>query len=386
MQIKVADTLKKLPPYLFVEIDRAKRKARQEGKDLIDLGIGDPDTPTPGHIIEALYAAAKDPRNHRYALDAGMLELREEIACWYKERFGISLSAADEILPLIGSKEGIAHIPFAFLNKNDVSLVPDPAYPAYRNATILAGGKPHIMPLLEKNAFLPELGAVPKTVLKRAKLLFLNYPNNPTSAVVPQAFLKEAVAFAKKHGIIICFDLAYSEMCFDGYAAPAILPIRGAKDVAVEFHSLSKTYNMTGWRIGWVCGNKEIVAAVAKIKSNIDSGIFQAIQCAGIAALKTDNAFIRNMSQMYKERRDVLVEGLQGMGWNVVPTKATFYVWAKIPQKTSSIDFCNHLLQDNGVVATPGVGFGKYGEGYLRFALTQKTEKIREALQRLARV
>jgi LL-diaminopimelate aminotransferase len=386
MNIETAASLSKLPPYLFVEIDRAKRKARQEGKDLIDLGIGDPDTPTPRHIIEALSIAAQEPRNHRYALDSGMIELREEIARWYKRRFAVSLSAQDEILPLIGSKEGIAHIPFAFLNRNDIALVPDPAYPAYRNATILAGGRPYTMPLLEKNAFLPELGAIPKTVLKRAKLLFLNYPNNPTSAIVPLAFLREAVAFAKKNGIIICFDLAYSEMCFDGYSAPAILPVRGAKDVAVEFHSLSKTYNMTGWRIGWVCGNKEIVAALAKIKSNIDSGIFQAIQCAGIAALKTDHVFIRSMSQLYKERRDVLVEGLQKMGWSVVPTKATFYVWAKIPQKQGSIDFCNHLLEKIGVVATPGVGFGKHGEGYLRFALTQNTDRIREALQRLAQV
>ncbi len=386
MQIEISKNLKKLPPYLFVEIDRAKRKARQEGRDLIDLGIGDPDMPTPAHIIEALSKAAKDPRNHRYALDAGMPELRQEIAVWYLNRFNVKLDFNTEIFPLIGSKEGLAHISFAFLDKNDVSLVPDPAYPVYRNTAILAGAKPYCMTLLEENGFLPELGAIPAQILKKAKLMFLNYPNNPTSAIVPISFLKEVIAFARRYNIIVCFDLAYSEMCFDDYKAPCILALKGAKDVAVEFHSLSKTYNMTGWRIGWACGNSDIVAALGKIKSNIDSGVFQAVQIAGIAALKTESSFNQKMSRLYQERRDVLINGLKELGWPVVKSKATFYVWIRIPYKINSIAFCNLLLEKANVVATPGVGFGKYGEGYLRFALTQDKNRIKKAVELIGKV
>ncbi|MBU4304481.1 MAG: LL-diaminopimelate aminotransferase, partial [Candidatus Omnitrophica bacterium] len=374
----------KLPPYLFVEIDRAKRKARQEGRDLIDLGIGDPDTPTPAHIIEALCKAAHEPANHRYALDSGMPQLRQEIVRWYAERFRVSLNWENEVLPLIGSKEGIAHMPFAFLNKNDICLVPDPAYPAYRNATILAGGKPYLMPLLKENDFLPDLGAIPASVLRRSRIMFLNYPNNPTAAVAPKKFLQELVKFAKRHEIILCFDLAYSEMCYDGYKAPAVLQLSGAKDIAVEFHSLSKTFNMTGWRIGWVCGNKDIVAALAKIKSNIDSGIFQAIQFAGITALKTKQSFLRSMSALYEERRDVLISGLRNLGWEVSSPKATFYVWTKVPQGRDSISFSNLMMEKADIVTTPGVGFGKYGEGYVRFALTQDKLRIKEAVKRLS--
>ncbi|MCG2703389.1 MAG: LL-diaminopimelate aminotransferase [Candidatus Omnitrophica bacterium] len=384
MQLNVAKSLTKLPPYLFVEIDRAKRKARQEGRDLIDLGIGDPDTPTPAHIIEALCKAAHEPANHRYALDSGMPQLRQEIVRWYAERFRVSLNWENEVLPLIGSKEGIAHMPFAFLNKNDICLVPDPAYPAYRNATILAGGKPYLMPLLKENDFLPDLGAIPASVLRRSRIMFLNYPNNPTAAVAPKKFLQELVKFAKRHEIILCFDLAYSEMCYDGYKAPAVLQLSGAKDIAVEFHSLSKTFNMTGWRIGWVCGNKDIVAALAKIKSNIDSGIFQAIQFAGITALKTKQSFLRSMSALYEERRDVLISGLRNLGWEVSSPKATFYVWTKVPQGRDSISFSNLMMEKADIVTTPGVGFGKYGEGYVRFALTQDKLRIKEAVKRLS--
>ncbi|MFH1460707.1 MAG: LL-diaminopimelate aminotransferase [Candidatus Omnitrophota bacterium] len=385
MKIESAKVLSKIPPYLFVEIDKAKRAARLQGRDLIDLGIGDPDIPTPRYIIEALYKAAKDPSNHRYALDAGMPQLKQEIANWHKKRFKVKLDASSEILPLIGSKEGLAHTPFTFLNTNDVALVPDPAYPAYRNATILAGGKPYFMPLIETNNFLPDLKKIPTSILKRSKLIFVNYPNNPTAAIVPVRFLKELVAFARKHNIIICFDLAYSEMCFDNYQAPSILQITGARDVAIEFHSLSKTYNMTGWRLGWVCGNKEIIAAIAKIKSNIDSGVFQAIQLAGIAALKSKDSFKKKMAGIYQQRRDVLINGLEKLGWVIDKPKATFYIWAKIPKKgVKSIDFSNLLLNRADIVVTPGVGFGKYGEGYIRFALTQDKNRIKEALQRLA--
>jgi len=384
MRIDIANNLKKLPPYLFLEIDRAKRKAKAAGCDLIDLGIGDPDTPTPRHIIDALYKAAKNPANQRYALDAGMLELRQEISRWYKERFKVTLDCKNEILPLIGSKEGLAHIPFAFLNRNDFALVPDPAYPAYRNATILAGGQPYFMPLREQNAFLPELKKIPSSVLKRAKLMFINYPNNPTSAIAPLGFYRDLVKFARKHNIIICSDLAYSQMCFDNYRAPSIFQVSGAKEVAVEFHSLSKTYNMTGWRIGWICGNKDVVAALGKVKSNIDSGVFQAIQVAGITALKTPRSFDKKMCRMYQTRRDVLVEGLQKLGWPAKKSKATFYVWTRLPRKISSIEFCGHLLKKASIVATPGVGFGRYGKGYIRFALTQNKSRINEAIGRLA--
>ncbi|MCP4650926.1 MAG: aminotransferase class I/II-fold pyridoxal phosphate-dependent enzyme [PVC group bacterium] len=384
MDIKTADSLKKLPPYLFVEIDKAKRIARKAGKDLIDLGIGDPDTPTPKHIIDALNKAVKIPANHKYAMDAGMPVLRQEIARWYKNRFKVSLNPDTEILPVLGSKEAIAHTPFAFLNRGDVTLVPDPGYPPYNNATILAGGKPYKMPLLEENAFLPDLKKIPASILKKAKLMFLNYPNNPTAALAPKSFLKDVVKFAKKHKIIICFDMAYSEMCYDNYRSPGILQISGAKEVAVEFHSLSKTFNMTGWRIGWVCGNKDIVAGIAKIKSNMDSGIFQAVQLAGMAALKSNTSFYKNMARIYEERRDILVSGLEKIGFSINKPKATFYIWTKIPKGKNSMKFANELMQKADIVATPGVGFGKFGEGYIRFALTQNKTRMKEAVKRLS--
>jgi LL-diaminopimelate aminotransferase len=386
MDIEAAKTLSTLPPYLFAAIDKEKRKARQAGRDLIDLGIGDPDTPTPGYIIEALNKAAKDPANHRYALDAGMPQLKAEIATWYEHRFKVKLDPATEILPVLGSKEAIAHFPFTFLDKDEISLVPDPGYPAYRNATILAGRECYPMPLEEKNGFLPDLKAIPQAVLKKAKLMFINYPNNPTAAIVPQSFLKQLVSFAKKHEIIICFDMAYSEMCFAGYKAPGILGISGAKDVAVEFHSFSKTFNMTGWRIGWICGNKDIVAALAKFKSNMDSGIFQAVQIAGIAALKSKPAFYQKMAKIYTERRDTLVNGLKQLGWPVKSPKATFYVWTRFPYKLTSIEVANMLLEKTDIVVTPGIGFGKHGEGFIRFALTQNKTRIKQAIKRLSKI
>ncbi|MFH1061407.1 MAG: LL-diaminopimelate aminotransferase [Candidatus Omnitrophota bacterium] len=386
MNIEAAKTLSTLPPYLFAAIDKEKRKARQAGRDLIDLGIGDPDTPTPGHVIEALNKAAKDPANHRYALDAGMPQLKEEIATWYEQRFKVKLDPLTEILPVLGSKEAIAHFPFTFLNKGDISLVPDPGYPAYRNATILAGREYYPMPLEEKNGFLPDLKAIPQDVLNKAKLIFINYPNNPTAAIAPKSFLKQLVNFAKKNEIIICFDMAYSEMCFEGYKAPGILGISGAKDVAVEFHSLSKTYNMTGWRIGWICGNKDVVAALAKFKSNMDSGIFQAVQIAGIAALKSKPAFYQKMAKIYTDRRDTLVDGLKQLGWPVKSPKATFYVWTRFPYKMTSIEVANMLLDKADIVVTPGIGFGNHGEGFIRFALTQNKARIKQAIKRLAKL
>jgi LL-diaminopimelate aminotransferase len=383
---QLAKKLQSLPPYLFLEIDKAKRKARAEGRDIIDLGIGDPDQPTPKYIIEALYKAAQDPSNHRYALDQGMPALRQSIERWYKRRFNVNLDPNLEILPLIGSKEGIAHFPLAFLNQGDYSLIPDPCYPPYKGGTILSGGKPYLMPLLESNSFLPDFKKIPLSVLKKAKIMFLNYPNNPTGATAEKSFYKDAISFARKHKIIIVSDLAYSEMSYDGYSPSSMLEVEGAKDLVIEFHSLSKTYNMTGWRVGWACGNEKLIAALAKVKSNIDSGIFSAVQLAGIAALDGPEEHIKNMCSLYSERRDILISGLNSLGWQVNNLKATFYAWIKVPQKYDSIKFAGMILKKADIVVTPGVGFGKYGEGYIRMALTVDKARIKEALNRLKNI
>ena len=378
--------LQALPPYLFLEIDKAKRKARAEGRDIIDLGIGDPDQPTPEYIIEALYRAALDPASHRYALDQGMSELRRAIGGWYKRRFNVSLDPDTEILPLIGSKEGIAHFPVAFLDQGDYSLVPDPCYPPYKGGTILAGGKPFLLPLREQNAFLPDLKKIPTSILKKAKLLFINYPNNPTGATAEKDFYEGVIAFAKRHKLIVISDLAYSEMAYDGYRPSSILELDGAREVAIEFHSLSKTYNMTGWRIGWACGNKELVAALAKVKSNVDSGIFSVVQIAGVAALEGPQDYVAQMCALYQERRDLLVKGLRSLGWKLPSAKATFYLWINVPKKFTSIEFAALLLEKANLVVTPGVGFGKNGEGYIRMALTVSKERMGEAIERLKKI
>jgi LL-diaminopimelate aminotransferase len=383
MNIDSSDKLKKLPPYLFVEIDRAKRKLREEGKDLIDLGIGDPDQPTPQFIINKLYEAAKDPANHRYALDSGMYLLRAEIASWYKNRFGVDLDPENEILPLIGSKEGIAHFPLAILKRGDYALVPDPCYPPYKSGTILADGKIYSMPLLAKNNFLPDLNKIRRHGLKKVKIIFINYPNNPTSAVATDEFYNELIKFALENNIIIVSDLAYSEITFDGYRARSLLEFEGARDCVIEFHSLSKTYNMTGWRCGWACGNSKLVSLLAKVKSNIDSGIFQAIQVASIAALKSDARHIKDMCLLYQERRDLLLRGLKSIGLTPKIPLATFYVWSKIPRRETSSNFARLFLEKANIVVTPGVGFGPHGEGYIRMALTVPKERIHEAIERL---
>lgn len=383
---KLSKKINSLPPYLFLEIDKAKRRARAQGRDIIDLGIGDPDQSTPRHIIEALYQAAQDPSSHRYALDQGMPALRRAIEGWYKRRFNVNLDPDAEILPLIGSKEGIAHFPLAFLNEGDYSLIPDPCYPPYKGGTILAGGKPYLMPLREANAFLPELKEIPLNIRRKARLIYINYPNNPTSATAERDFYRQVVDFARRNKIIVVSDLAYSEMSYDGYKPSSFLEVEGARDIAIEFHSLSKTYNMTGWRIGWVCGNAKLISALSKVKSNIDSGIFSAIQLAGIAALGGPQEHIRDMCSLYQKRRDTLVNGLRSLGWQVRPPRATFYVWIKIPPKTDSIKFSALLLEKANIVVTPGVGFGKYGEGYIRMALTVPKEKIQEAIRRLKRI
>lgn len=383
---KLSRKLQSLPPYLFVEIDQAKRKARAEGRDIIDFGVGDPDLPTPRHIIEKLYQASLDPATHRYALDQGLPALRQAISGWYKNRFRVELKSDSEVLPLIGSKEGIAHFPLAFLNAGDYSLVPDPCYPPYKGGTIFAGGKPYLMPLYESNSFLPDLKKIPRNILKKCKIIYLNYPNNPTGATAEKDFYREVVKFAAKNKIIVISDLAYSEMGYAGYRPPSLLEVEGAMDVAIEFHSLSKTYNMTGWRVGWACGNARLVAALAKVKSNIDSGIFSAIQLAAVAALEGPQQQIKEMCWIYQERRDTLINGLRSLGWGATPPKATFYAWIKTPRKISSIKMASLLLDKADIVATPGVGFGKYGEGYIRMALTLPKERIREAIQRIKKV
>jgi LL-diaminopimelate aminotransferase len=383
---KLSKRLQNLPPYLFLEIDKAKRKARQEGRDIIDLGIGDPDQPTPQFIIDVLSKAVQEPATHRYALDQGMPDFRHAIASWYRHRFNVELSPDKEILPLLGSKEGIAHFPLAFINPGDYSLVPDPCYPPYKGGTIFSGGRLYLLPLLEKNNFFIDFKKIPRTVLKKARLFYMNYPNNPTGATCGIDFYKEVVEFARKNRLIVISDLAYSEIAYDGYKPPSFFEVEGAKEVGIEFHSLSKTYNMTGWRVGWVSGNENLIAALAKVKSNIDSGIFSAIQIAAIAALENCQEHIQKMCRLYQERRDVLIEGFNSLGWQLNKPKATFYVWAKIPKGKKSIDFTRELLEKANLVVTPGVGFGKYAEGYIRFALTVDVSRIQEAVERLKKI
>ena len=382
--IEPPDRLKQLPPYLFAEIDRRKRELAAQGKDVIDLGVGDPDLPTPDFIIEALIEGAKNPANHRYALDAGMPEFRKSIQKWFEKRFGVSADPATEILPLIGSKEGIAHLPLAVLNPGDVCLIPDPGYPVYRSGTLFAGAVPYVMPLLESNHFLPDLGIIPQDILKKAKLMFINYPNNPTSAVATKEFYREVVDFARKHEILIASDAAYSEVVFDGYEASSILEIPGAKEVAVELHSLSKTFNMTGWRVGFAVGNADVIKLLAKVKSNCDSGIFQAIQMAGKKALDEGSAWVKKNLAIYQKRRDLFIAGMNRMGWEIKAPKATFYCWIPVPPGSTSSELCLKFLTELNIVVTPGNGFGPNGEGYFRVSLTYPDGRIEEALRRIA--
>ncbi|MFH1102947.1 MAG: LL-diaminopimelate aminotransferase [Pseudomonadota bacterium] len=383
MAIEKSERLKALPPYLFKELDRQKEEVRKKGMDIIDLGVGDPDLPTPAHIIEALKRAVSDPANHRYPSYTGMKDFNSAAASWYRRRFNVDLDPKREIVTLIGSKEGIAHIPLAFINPEDVALVPSPAYPVYNIGVRFAGGNPYVMNLVKTNDFLPDLNAVPEEIAKKAKLMFINYPNNPTSAVASENFFRRVVDFAAAYKIIVCHDAAYSEMAFDGYRPMSFLQVKGAKDVGIEFHSLSKTYNMTGWRIGFAVGHAEVISALGQIKSNIDSGAFQAVQIAGIAALEGDQSCIEKMNREYEARRDILVNGLLELGLSVSKPRATFYVWIGIPKNYTSAEFASRLLRKVGVVATPGNGFGEAGEGYIRMALTVNRERMQEAVERL---
>jgi len=382
INLEFSDRLKQLPPYLFAEIDKAKRAARAQGRDIIDLGVGDPDSETPKFIIDALKKAAADGKNHHYAFDAGMPELRKTISRWCQKRFNISLDSDTEIYPLIGSKEGLTHLPLGIINPGDKVLIPDPAYPAYRSSVIFAGGEVVALPLKEKNDYLPEL-----SLLKKAKAVFLNYPNNPTSAILPKAYMKDLIAVAKKENIIVISDLAYSEVYYDQQKPSSFLEIDGAKDCVIEFHSFSKTFYMTGWRLGWTCGNPTLIAALAKVKTNIDSGIFQAIQVAGMEALNNGDQAAEDMRALYQDRRNAFIKGLRSIGWNVPAPKAAFYLWSPIPKKfKDSMQTAKTFLEQADIVATPGNGFGAYGEGYIRMTLTVEKSRLLEAVERLKKI
>jgi len=384
--MKIAQRIQTIPPYLFAEIDKKKEEAIKRGVDIINLGIGDPDQPTPNNIIEKLRESVKDPKTHDYPPYAGTAEFRQAVALWYKNRFGVNLDPDKEIMALIGSKEGIAHIFLAFIDPGDFSLIPDPAYPVYKTGTLFANGFPYIMPLLEENNFLPDLDKIDEEIAKRAKLIFINYPNNPTSAIADKNFFEKVVKFAKKYDILVCHDLAYSEMTFDGYKANSFLEVDGAKEVGIEFHSLSKIYNMTGWRLGFAVGNEEAISALSIIKTNIDSGAFKAIQQAGIEALTGPQDNIEKMNKIYIGRRNVVINGLNKLGWNLKPTKATFYIWLPTLNKMSSMEFSNLLLEKTGIIVTPGIGYGEYGEGYVRIALTVDKKRLEEAIERLKKI
>ena len=386
MKIEKAERLKQLPPYLFKEIDRQKEEVRAKGIDIIDLGVGDPDLPTPPHIIEASNRAASDPANHRYPSYSGMHDFNAAVARWYQRRFGVDLDPGEEVVTLIGSKEGIAHIPLAFIDPGDVALVASPGYPVYHIGTQFAGGEPYFMDLLKENRFLPDLKAISPEIAQRAKMMFINYPNNPTAAVATKDFFESVVAFAAEYNVIVCHDAAYSEMAFDGYRPTSFLEVQGAKSVGIEFHSLSKTYNMTGWRIGFAVGCADVISALGQVKSNIDSGAFQAVQIAGITALEGDQACVEEMRQTYAERRDILVAGLRSAGFSIEKPPATFYLWVEVPQGYTSAGFASLLLTEAGIVTTPGNGFGAAGEGYVRMALTVDRERIREAVKRISRL
>ena len=381
--IEVATRIKTLPPYLFAAIDKMKQAAIARGVDIINLGIGDPDLPTPAPIIESLAQAAKNPKHHQYPSYEGMLSFRKAVADWYQRRFGVKLDAADEVLTLIGSKEGIGHIHLAFVDPGDVVLVPSPGYPVYPVGTSFCGGVSHLMPLTKANGFLPDLNAIPKEVARKAKLMWLNSPNNPTSVVMTKEYFTRVVAFAQEHQIIVCHDAAYSEIYYDGQRPASFMEVDGAKDVGVEFHSLSKTYNMTGWRLGFAVGHKEVLAGLGKVKSNLDLGVFEAVQAAGITALGLDDAVTNTIRKTYQERRDTLIPGLKQLALEVDAPPAAFYVWVAVPKGYTSASFTAHLLEKAGIVTTPGNGFGAPGEGYIRMTVCTSKDRLAEAVERI---
>jgi len=372
-----------LPPYLFAELDRLKKEVQEKGVDVISLGIGDPDLPTPSHIVESLRKAAGDAKNHRYSDYEGIERYRASAAAWYKRRFDVSLDYRREVCALLGSKEGIANFATAVVDPGDIVLIPDPGYPVYFSGCVFNAGEPYFIPLRKQNGFLPDLDSIPSEVARRAKLLWLNYPNNPTTATADLPFFKHAVQFCLKNSIILAHDLAYSEIAYDGYRAPSILEIPEARECAIEFHSLSKTCSMTGWRIGFAVGNADAVRALGRVKTNMDSGPFQAIQEAAITALEGGDEKLHEYCAIYKARRDLMVAALRKLGLVCESPKATFYLWAEVPRGYTSVSFTERLLREAGVLTTPGSGFGKAGEGFVRFSLTVPSERLREAANRV---
>lgn len=380
--VQISKRIEKLPPYLFVGISKKIAEKRARGEDVISFGIGDPDLPTPPHVIERLCEAARDPANHRYPEVDGLPQFRRAIANWYQHRFELTFDPDKEILPLIGSKEGIAHMSFCFIDPGDIALVPDPGYPVYSMSTMLAGGEPYYLPLIEENSFLPDLEKIPADVADKARILWLNYPNNPTAAVASLDFFERTVAFARKHDLAICHDAPYTEVAFDGYRPVSFLQAPGAKDIGVEFHSLSKSYNMTGWRVGMVVGNEKMINALMRMKSNLDSGIPQAIQHAAIAAFTGPQDCIPEHNLIYERRRDLVMETLSKVGIEANLPRASLYIWARIPEGYTSAGFVARLLDEAGIVVTPGTGYGACGEGYIRISLTTPDDRLEEGLTR----
>ncbi len=381
-----AKRIKNLPPYLFAEIDKKIAEKKSQGIDVISLGIGDPDQPTPKHIVDTLCQQAKNKSNHRYPSYYGMPKLRKAITDYYQKRFGIELDPDSQALPLIGSKEGLAHILVALLDPGDIVLVPDPGYPVYGTGTLLAGGEAYFMPLLEENNFLPKFQDLNPEKVSKAKAMFLSYPNNPTSAVANKEFFSKAVDFARNNNIVILHDNPYSEITYDGFKAPSFLEVDGAIDIGIEFNSLSKTYNMTGWRIGYAVGNNFIIDALSRVKTNIDSGIFNAIQYAGIEALEGDQESVDKMRQIYKKRRDFVIDSLKQIGIELEPPKATIYIWVPVPDGYTSTSFATKILDEAGVVVSPGNAYGPTGEGYIRITLTVEDDRLKEAMDRIKEI
>ena len=381
--MKKSHRLDKIPPYLFVKIEEKKAQLLKDGVDVIDFGIGDPDLPTPKHIFDKMHEVLESPEAGQYPTSKGEFSFRQAVANWYKKRFNVTLDPATEVCALIGSKEGLAHLPLAFIDPGDIALIPDPSYPVYKICTTLAGGEPYLLPLTATNNFLADLANIPKDIIKKAKLLYVNYPNNPTGAVADKDYLTKCVKFCQENNILLVSDLAYSEMGYDGYFPHSILEIPGAKDVTIEFHSLSKTYNMTGWRIGMAVGNSEAISALATIKSNIDSGAFKAIQMAGAAALTGPQDCVADNNKIFAERRNVLYDGLTSLGFKFLKPQATFYMWVPVPKAETSASFTEKLLEKCGILVVPGSGYGSSGEGYVRFAITLPKERIAEAIGRL---
>lgn len=382
--MQFAKRLEKIPPYLFAEIDRKRNELIAKGIDIINMGVGDPDKPTPAHIRQAMHEAIEDPATHNYPPYQGTPEFREAAVQWMEKRFGVKgLDPDQEIVSSIGSKEAIHNTFLAFVEPGDYTLIPDPGYPVYRSSTLFAGGEPYTMPLTPEREFLPDLEAIPEAVARQTKLLWINYPSNPTGAIASLEFFEKLVAFCRKYDILLCHDHAYAEMAYDGYKPPSVLEVPGAKDVTLEFHSLSKAYNMTGWRIGFVVGNAKGIQGLRQVKSNVDSGVFKAIQRAAIAGFSTTEEELQSVISVYQNRRDILIQGLQSLGWPISPPKATLYVWTPVPPGYSSAEFVTLLLEKCGIIVPPGNGYGAAGEGFFRIALTLTEERIMEGIHRM---